>query len=63
MVNDLKSYQENEIEKEGKFKNTMERTNSIIQWCAIGQAVIFCIIGIYQIFALRKFFAKRGLGS
>ena len=58
---ELGKYQEYEIDKEGEFKDTISKTNSIIQWCAIVQTVVFCILGIWQIFSLRRFFAKRGL--
>jgi len=58
---DLGRSQEYEIEKQGEFKDTISKTNSMIQWCAIIQTVVFCILGIWQIVSLRKFFAKRGL--
>ena len=58
---DLGKYQEYEITKEGEFKNTIEHTNSIIQWCAIIQTVVFCVLGAWQIWALRRFFVKRGI--
>ena len=58
---DLSNSQEYEIEKEGEFKNTISKTNSMIQWCSIIQTIVFCILGAWQIIALRRFFAKRGL--
>eukprot|EP00826_Nyctotherus_ovalis_P063861 TRINITY_DN9364_c0_g2_i2.p1 TRINITY_DN9364_c0_g2~~TRINITY_DN9364_c0_g2_i2.p1 ORF type:complete len:223 (-),score=70.60 TRINITY_DN9364_c0_g2_i2:136-804(-) len=58
---DLGKSQDYEIEKEGEFKDTISKTNSMIQWCAIIQAVVFCILGAWQIISLRRFFAKRGL--
>lgn len=58
---DLGKSQEYEIEKEGEFKDTISKTNSMIQWCAIVQAIVFCILGVWQIISLRRFFAKRGL--
>ena len=58
---ELGKLQEYEITKEGDFKDTIERTNSIIQWCAIMQAAVFCVLGAWQIWALRRFFLKRGI--
>eukprot|EP00826_Nyctotherus_ovalis_P026574 TRINITY_DN2074_c0_g1_i2.p4 TRINITY_DN2074_c0_g1~~TRINITY_DN2074_c0_g1_i2.p4 ORF type:complete len:116 (-),score=49.92 TRINITY_DN2074_c0_g1_i2:28-375(-) len=60
-VKDLGKLQEYEIAKEGEFKDTISKTNSMIQWCAIIQTFVFCILGAWQIFSLRRFFAKRGL--
>ncbi len=58
---DIAKYQEYEITKEGEFKDVIEHTNAIIQWCAIIQTLIFCILGMWQIWSLRKFFIKRGM--
>eukprot|EP00826_Nyctotherus_ovalis_P046201 TRINITY_DN5194_c0_g2_i1.p1 TRINITY_DN5194_c0_g2~~TRINITY_DN5194_c0_g2_i1.p1 ORF type:complete len:102 (-),score=19.87 TRINITY_DN5194_c0_g2_i1:150-455(-) len=58
---DLGKYQEYEIEKEGDFKDAISNTNSTIQWCAIIQTLVFCILGTWQILSLRRFFTKRGL--
>ena len=58
---ELGKYQEYEIEKEGDFKDAVSSTNSIIQWCAIVQTLVFCVLGVWQILSLRRFFAKRGL--
>ena len=58
---ELGKYQEYEITKEGEFKDTIEMTNSIIQWCAIVQTLAFCILGTWQIWSLRTFFIKKGI--
>lgn len=58
---ELGKYQSYEITKEGEFKDTIESTNSIIQWCAIAQTVVFCVLGCWQIWSLRRFFIKRGI--
>jgi len=60
-VKELSRYQEYEIKKEGEFKDTIEKTNSIIQWCAIVQTIVFCGLGAWQIWSLRRFFVKRGI--
>jgi len=60
-ANELGKFQDYEITKEGEFKDTIERANSIIQWCAIIQTIVFCALGAWQIWSLRKFFIKRGI--
>ncbi len=58
---DLARYQAHEIEKEGEFKDVIEQTNNIIQWCAMIETIVFVVIGLWQIWSLRQFFIKRNL--
>ena len=58
---DIEKYQDYEIVKEGEFKDKIEHANSITQWCAIVQTIVFVTLGGWQINTLRNYFVKRGL--
>ncbi len=60
-ANEVQKYQEYEIMKEGEFKGKIRHANSITQWCAILQGVVFLALGTWQILSLRKYFVRRGL--
>eukprot|EP00826_Nyctotherus_ovalis_P012244 TRINITY_DN13219_c0_g3_i5.p1 TRINITY_DN13219_c0_g3~~TRINITY_DN13219_c0_g3_i5.p1 ORF type:complete len:117 (+),score=13.70 TRINITY_DN13219_c0_g3_i5:514-864(+) len=50
-----------EIIKEVNFRDTVNSTNNMIQWCVIVQTLVFCILGAWQIYSVRRFFLKRGI--
>ena len=57
---DIEKYQSFEIVREGEFKDKIAQANSITQWCAIIQLIVFVGLGSWQIYTLRNYFIKRG---
>ena len=60
-LKEIISKQIKEIENEVKFRDTVKSTNDTIQWCVIIQTLVFCILGAWQIYSVRKFFVRRGI--
>eukprot|EP00826_Nyctotherus_ovalis_P046712 TRINITY_DN5312_c0_g2_i14.p1 TRINITY_DN5312_c0_g2~~TRINITY_DN5312_c0_g2_i14.p1 ORF type:complete len:217 (-),score=37.72 TRINITY_DN5312_c0_g2_i14:94-744(-) len=60
-VKDVEKYQEYEILREKVFKDKIEHANKITRWCAVVQGIVFVILAVWQIYSLRKYFAKRGI--
>ncbi|XP_035181290.1 transmembrane emp24 domain-containing protein 11-like isoform X2 [Oxyura jamaicensis] len=60
-IHHVSKEQNYEREREEKFRNISEQTNSNILWWAVAQTLILISIGIWQIKSLRDFFIAKKL--
>ena len=56
---EIVKFQEYNSKRAGQYQSKQESVNSKVIWFTIGQAVLVLLVGVWQIWNLRKFFVRK----